>query len=44
MLHLYCTCTSDMRHLWQYLTKASVSSKYIVELESIKSNNNDILN
>ena len=27
-----------------YLTKASVSSKYRVEPESIKSNDNDILN
>ena len=30
--------------LMQYLTKVSVSSKYRVEPESIKSNNNDILN
>ena len=30
--------------LMQYLTKVSVSSKYRVEPESIKSSNNDILN
>ena len=32
------------KHLRQYLTKARVSSKYRVEPESIKTNDNDILN
>ena len=37
MFLAHSSCTSNM-------TKASVSSKYRVEPESIKSNDNDILN
>ena len=32
------------KHQKQYLTKASTSSRYRVEPESINSNDNDILN
>ena len=42
MFHVHSFCISNMKR--QYLTEANVSSKYRVEPESIKSNDNDILN
>ena len=46
MFHVHSSCISNTKNIKgdRYLTKASVSSKYRVELGSIKSNDNDILN
>ena len=43
MFHAHSSCTYCEKHLRQYLTKVSISSKYRVEPESVKSNDNDIL-
>ena len=45
IFHVHSSCTSNMKNIKrQYLTKAIVSSKYIVDAESIKSNDNNITN
>ena len=43
MFHVHSSCICCEKHLRQYLTKASVNSKYRVDLESVKSNDNCIL-
>ena len=48
MFHVHSSCISNMKNfkgnMSIYLTKANVSSKYRVESQSIKSNDNDLLN
>ena len=45
MFHVHSSCISNMKNIkGNILTKASVSCKYRVEPESIKRNDNNILN
>ena len=46
MFDVYSSCTSNIKSIKsnRHLTKASVSSTYRVEHESVNSNDNDILN
>ena len=44
IFHVHSSCISNMKKPLKPISNQTVSSKYIVEPENIKSNENDILN